>query len=267
MHIYNERDVIVSTINHLLDQGADVHIIDNWSTDGTLEIVKAMAKKSKRITYEIFPEKNTRQFELGKMMTRVTDVAKDRPEYAWVTLNDADEIRWSPWPGVTLQEAFSFLDSVGFNAVDYTVFNFVPTREGFNEHNNLIDFFKFGRFSGVEGHFLQIKSWKNNQEADMALSGGHQVLFTGQKVFPLKFFMGHYPLRSTEHARHKIFEDRQPRYSKKEKAKGWHVHYSSLPKSTSFVESEAGLVDVTSTDFSERFIIERLSGIGIPRDT
>ncbi len=266
--VYNERDIIAATIKHLLDQGVDVHIIDNWSTDGSYEIVQSLASKSSGISYERFPTKANNKYEWGKILARVTTVAKQKPQYQWIMLNDADELRWSPWQGVTLQTAFSFIDSVGYNAVDYTVFNFEPTKDGFSEHDNPLTFFRYGKFSGVEGHFVQIKSWKNHPEAELAASGGHHVAFSGQRVFPLKFLLSHYPIRSTRQATDKVFKGRQARYTTAEKKKGWHTHYNSISAASSFIQSPRGLVafDYANDSFYETYLLERLSGVGIKRD-
>lgn len=266
MHIYNERDIIKATIGHLLSQGLDVHIIDNWSTDGTYEFVQSLADSEPRITYERYPAKKSKEFELEKMLTRVTEVAKVNQRYDWVVLNDADEIRWSPWAGLTLQEAFLFIDSVGYNAVDYTVFNFVPTKEGFNEKDNLLTFFQYGEFSTLPGHFVQIKAWKNNQEAVLAPSGGHHVSFPGLRIFPLKFLLGHYPVRSTKHGLGKIFKERKPRYSVIEKKRGWHTHYNNVAEDVSFIGDPSNLIKFDHKKFYRDYLIERISGIGIKRD-
>jgi hypothetical protein len=265
--IYNEEDIIAATIKHLLDQGTDVHIIDNWSNDGSYEIIKALAENSSRISYERFPEKPSNKFELEKILNRVTDIAKAKPEYDWIMLNDADEFRWSPWKGVTIQEAFSFLDSSGYNSVDYTVFNLSPTEEGFAQNNNPLTFFQYGQFSGMEGHFVQVKSWKNIPGADLASSGGHHVTFANQKIFPLKFLLAHYPIRSSEHGRRKIFRQRKSRFSPEEREKNWHRQYDSENDETrSFLEDKKSLINYGAKDFSEEYILERLGGIGIKRD-
>ena len=266
MHVFNEQDIINDTVNHLLGQGVDVHIIDNWSTDNTYAIIKSLASASKRVSYERFPEKANHKFELAKMLTRVTEVAKAKPQYKWVMLNDADEIRWSPWQDLNLQQALSFVDSVGYSAVDYTVFNFVPTKEGFGSGQRLLSFFEYGEFSGLAGHFVQVKSWKNNPEASLAPSGGHHVNFTNLKIFPLKFFLSHYPIRSSQHAHEKIFRQRKARFSLQERRKGWHAQYDNIDKSTSFIGDHNSLIKFGTPDFWKEFIVERLSGVGIKRD-
>src|SRR5207302_1947204 len=117
---FNEIDIIEPVVNHLLDQGVDVYVIDNWSNDGSYEAIKELAKiNPSRVSIERFPKQDSHKYEWTKILTRVTEVAKERPQYKWIISNDADEIRWSPWPGVSLQKALSFIDHVGFNVIDY----------------------------------------------------------------------------------------------------------------------------------------------------
>lgn len=264
VHVYNETDVLTETIAHLLSQGVDVHIIDNWSDDGTYEIIKSLAAEHPRVTYERFPQQKVSEFRLELLLKRVESVARSKKEYDWIFLNDADEIRWSPWKDITLQEAFSFVDHCGFNAVDFTVFNFVPTKEGFSDKDSLKTFFRYGEFGTLSGYFVQVKAWKNNPRAVLAPSGGHRVSFPGLKIYPIKFLLAHYPIRSTAHGRRKVFKDRLPRFAAQEKKIGWHVQYSGLSQDSSFIGDPEKLI-CFDRSFYERYLIERISGIGVER--
>ncbi len=240
---YNEGDIIEPVIDHLLSQGVDVHVIDNWSDDGSFELVQDMATKNpERVSLERFPVKNTGKYEWKDILKRVTEVGKSRPRYKWVISNDADEIRWSPWPRVSLQHAISFIDYLGYNTLDYTVFNFLPTNDGFNQGMNPLKFFKYGDFGHEGWHFMQLKTWKNLPEAEIASSGGHLVKLPESKIFPLKFLIGHYSLRSDAQARKKIFKDRVPRFLKEEKNKGWHSHYDNIETKESFLVNKDYLI-------------------------
>ncbi len=41
--VYNEADIIESTIRHLGESGVQVYVLDNWSNDGTWELVRKNA--------------------------------------------------------------------------------------------------------------------------------------------------------------------------------------------------------------------------------
>jgi hypothetical protein len=97
----------------------------------------------------------------------------------------------------------------------------------------------------------------------MARNAGHEVMFTGRRVFPYKFLLRHYPIRSQEHGERKIPRDRQPRWSPEERAKGWDVHYDHYNKDTSILWDREGLL--RWGDIDQRYLLQRLSGVGMPK--
>ena len=119
--------------------------------------------------------------------------------YDWYTHYDADEIRISPIKGMTLQEYISYVDKLGYNAIENTVIDFriVNSTKGKNIFND-DTYFEFGRRSG---HFVQVKTYKRNINMDLASSGGHNCMFEGRKLFPLKILC----MRITEERRKNIF--------------------------------------------------------------
>ena len=42
INVFNESDIIEHVVRYLADQGVQVHIVDNWSTDGSYEIAKSL---------------------------------------------------------------------------------------------------------------------------------------------------------------------------------------------------------------------------------
>ncbi len=264
---FNEGDIIGSVITHLLNQGVDIHIIDNWSDDGSFELITELAAQNPgRVSLERFPTKDSHKYEWSRLLERVTAVARENiNEYKWIISNDADEIRWSPWPGVTIQKAISFADYLGYNCIDYTVFNFSPTEDGYDKGTDPVSFFRYGRFGNESWHFLQLKTWRNNSDAEIAESGGHLVEFPGRKIYPIKFLLGHYSLRSSKQAKRKIFKDRRPRFIETELNKGWHVQYNNSKDRQSFIVSSRGLVDYKDR-FNEKYLLQRVSGVGLKQE-
>jgi len=76
-------------------------------------------------------------------------------------------------------------------------------------------------------HYVQIKTWKKSLDLDVKSSGGHKAVVPKPKLFPLKILNRHYPLRSVEQAKKKIFKDRLPRFEKEQNERGWHTHYNN----------------------------------------
>ena len=89
--------------------------------------------------------------------------------------------------------------------------------------------------------------------------------FSGRRVYPFKFLLRHYPLRSQVHGEKKVFEDRLPRYSPELRQLGWHIQYDSFKRGDSFIRNLDTLLTFDPERFYETHLVERLSGIGIVR--
>jgi hypothetical protein len=85
------------------------------------------------------------------------------------------------------------------------------------------------------------------------------------ECIPTSFLLKHYPIRSQAHGERKVFRERRPRYDPANRARGWHTHYDHLQEGYVFgrPQSEAGRFE--ERQFNRTFLIERLSGIGLPR--
>lgn len=232
MSAYNEADVIGDAIEHLLGQGVEVYVLDNWSTDATGEICRAYLGRGVLGVERFPPDGSSGRYEWSRILRRIDEVAQSL-DANWVLRNDADEFRESPWKGVPLRNAFHYADQCGFNAVDYTVLEFPPV-EGVSSPRS-VSTFRHWRFGRNPGHFTQISTWKNShQSVNLHESGGHLVSFDGLRAFPLNFLLRHYPIRSQEHGERKVFHERQARWSPEERARGWHVQYDSFRSGHAF---------------------------------
>ncbi len=264
---FNEKDIILEVVSHLLNQGLDVYIMDNWSTDNTYEILVKEYQKNNRVTITRFPieKPEHNQYKWHEILLNKEKVAIGS-NYDWIIHHDADEIRYSPWKNIKLIEAISWVDYLGYNAIDFSelVFRFTDINLSIHEEfeKNLLDY-EFGR---RDGHFLRVNTWKNNEDVSLAEYGGHNCEFPSKKVFPLKFLMKHYPLRNEEHAIEKIFKDRLPRFKSDRKKYGWHGHYDKHQRENIKTWKDYNLLYYEENKFNKKYLIERLSGIGIIRD-
>ena len=269
IHLFNEQDILTEVVNHLICQGVDVHLFDNWSTDGSWELAQNLAQRfPSRVRAMRFPAEPAKAYEWGRQLD-FTALHAAASRYDWIMHYDADEFRESPWLNVSLAEAVAFVNALGYNAIDFTVLDFRPVQQDPQLDAPIKDrlpFFEFGRRSG---HFQQIKAWKNQQGvvADLSTTGGHRAEFEGRRVFPLKFLNRHYSLRSQAQARKKIFFDRTTRFLPSEKQeKGWHSQYDQYTPASSFVWDRDKMDgSFHPCYFMSEFLVERLSGIGIVR--
>ena len=261
---YNEADIIEQVVRSTLSEGSAVWVDDNWSSDGTFEILKSLGPALAGL--ERFPPDGPAdQFQLHAQLRRKEEIAARFPG-AWIVNQDADELRCSPWPGVRLRDALAFVDRCGFNCVDFTVLDFRPTDDAFDGTQDLeacVPLFEFGR---RPGHFEQQRAWRQPRTpVNLADSGGHVVEFDGKAVYPYKFLLKHYPIRSQRQAEAKVFRDRKPRFAEEQSRRGWHGQYEGLEPGARFLWSPTTLLEYRPGAFESTYLVERLSGIGAQR--
>lgn len=261
---YNEEDVIAQTLRYLTAQGIEVHLLDNWSTDATVERARAFLARG-LVAIERFPvEGPTGRYELASIMRRVEEIGASATWADWVMLHDADERRTSPWPGVGLRDGLWHAQRSGFTCIDHVTLNFWPVDDAFDPGvADLEDHFRFFEFSNHPGHFHQRRAWRQlGVPVGLADSAGHDPRFTGRRVYPYKFLLKHYPIRSRAHGERKVLRDRASRWSPAERAHGWHQQYDGLAPQD-FVRDRRSLLRFDAGTFETRYLIERLSGVGV----
>ncbi|WP_377806282.1 glycosyltransferase family 2 protein (plasmid) [Azospirillum sp. A29] len=232
--VYNEIDIIRASIEKLAEENVEIYVIDNWSNDGTFEILSDFHKRGV-IELERFPSGGpTDEYQWQFLLKRKEEIALRYVGY-WVVHQDADEIRRSPWPKMGLRQAFWVAQKSGYTAVDYCVLNFRPIDDGYQMTMDPESYFRFFEPGSSSDLRYQVKAWKQpSQRVDLHSTGGHNVRFSSKVVFPYRFIMKHYPIRSSWQAHKKVYQERISRFSAEERAIGWHTHYDSqLEKLTS----------------------------------
>src|SRR5438270_13574301 len=115
VQVYNEERFIAGCIEHLREQGVDVFVIDNWSTDRTLEIVEGYVGRGV-IGIELMQRDG--HFALRAQCRRQEELASSL-DADWLIHYDADEIRTSPERGRTLAQEIADADGAGYNAINF----------------------------------------------------------------------------------------------------------------------------------------------------
>jgi hypothetical protein len=258
---YNEADVIGPSIAKLLAGGIDVHLLDNWSQDETAALAVRAAAGSTRLTVERFPPDGPpTSFAQWPILRRAEEIAAKTG--GWVVLQSADEVRCSPWPGVGLREGLHRVHQRGYDAIDFGVVNFRPVDDDFRPGSDFEAYFRHFEFEVRSSGLPQISAWNADRgRAAVAPSGGHDATFDGRRLFPYRFLLKHYPVRSQAHGRRKVLSERLARYDDAERARGWHRHYDHITAETCFVR-DASELEVFDADFAERHLTSRLLGPG-----
>jgi len=224
---YNERRFIGPCFEHLHAQGVESYLIDNGSTDETVEIAEGFLDRG-LIAIEDFPRGEA--YDWHALLRRKEEVAEQftgEGEADWLIHLDPDEIRLAPPGGGTLSEALALVDRAGYNAVNFLECTFVPSREEPDHHH--ADFQRTLRtyyaFSPSFPHRLTAWKTADAPESDLAANGGHRVVFPEMRMYPESFPMKHYLFLSAPHAVEKYVERR---YDESEVERGWHGWRANL---------------------------------------
>ena len=224
MSIFNEEDIVVESVSKLYESGVLVYILDNGSTDSSIPLLKKYCSHAiVGIEEIIIKESDLPVFSLISILERKEQLSK-LLDFDWFMNVDADEIRYSPWPGMSLSDSIKKVNSLGYNLIDFRLFNFRLT-----ENLVMQDDYESSmtHYSNQDGsNTWHLKAWKKNQGVDLKTHGGHIAIIENPRIFPIKFIHKHYPFRSVSHAKRKILTERKNRFSRKELEIGWHVHYN-----------------------------------------
>jgi glycosyltransferase involved in cell wall biosynthesis len=234
---YNEADFAAHCIRHLLSEGIDVQVFDNYSTDDTFEILRGFGSQIKCARWPAEYEECT---SLTARLKYLEDYSL-RSKYDWLINHDLDEIRRTR-TGERVIDFIARMDAFGFNAIDHEIQVFEP-REGWDGTQNPEEFFTT-RVLGHEDELSpHIKAWEQRtgefsfdygtptgrkqaqaNGVNLWVCGGHQAIFPDRRVAPEKLLLKHYPLRTQAHAERKIAE-RKRSYTEEELTRGWHRQY------------------------------------------
>lgn len=151
---YNERDILLHTARRLLNDGLEVVVIDDSSSDGTGDALRAEFGHAVDVVRPSKPNKGT--YDWGLLLEQVESIGRASGA-DWVVHHDADEVREGPWPGLTLRDSLWNMQRRGFNAVDHTVIDFRPVQgeaelaDG-DDPEQALRWWEFGRRGG---HFCR----------------------------------------------------------------------------------------------------------------
>lgn len=221
---HNEIDCLKVILPKYQKLGIELHVIDDWSTDGSEEYVRSLG-----IDYEKFPTQPG-MFSWDKVLERKEQLATVFPG-DWHLQVEADEILESPWPEMTLPEALAECSRVGFNVVNFQSLHFRPTAEdGPGNHEERMTHFEIlGEDGGYIPHTLYLRAWSFKGRPELKQWGGHRVRFPGFNPCPQLFIVKHYPFRTEEQGNAKVLE-RQKRLDPENKKKGWDSLYFGFGK-------------------------------------
>lgn len=241
-YVRDERDILPWTVRHMLDQGLDVWVIDNWSTDGTWEwLIEETARWQGRLYVERFPERPAEWFDLRSINGHIELLSRQLGTlYDWRVIFGADEVLTSPWPGIGLLQGLEIAGETS-NVVDFEMAMFHPVDDGWTPEVDPVAYFTHWE----RGRLDNERAWRG--PGVQLLDGGHHVALPSppaplptsgrgesKKLFGVRFVIRHYSFRTQAQATRKIAE-RRARYAPAEKAMGWHTHYDGIEAGHCFI--------------------------------
>src|SRR5205823_5209523 len=123
--VHNEAVHIPWAIRRLVAEGLDVVILDDGSTDGSLQLARQwLARGVVRVETRQHPG----VFDLYSLLSWKREIAKSL-DYDWIVHCDADEWLHTPHPGRRLVDVFAEAEACGNNVVNFDEFVFVPDEE------------------------------------------------------------------------------------------------------------------------------------------
>jgi glycosyltransferase involved in cell wall biosynthesis len=217
--VRNEALYLSRCLTHLASQQIESCIIDNSSTDATIEIAESFLKQG---VFKIFRMPYLGYYDWTGLLKAKENLSREI-KADWFIHCDADEIREAPKPFKNLHDGIIEVDRQGYNAINFDEFVFLPTSDDeCFERTDYVALMRYYYFFEA-APLRRINAWKKSiHPVDLVNSGGHAITFKNRKVFPENFIMRHYMVLSRQHAINKYNKNRI--YSKFEVEQlGWHA--------------------------------------------
>lgn len=223
----NEELYLRKCLLYLFDQGIEVAVIDNGSTDRSREIIESFISAGKPVTCYDHPFSGT--FDWVGLLRKMEGIVRER-RYDWYILTAPDEILEPPEGYSGLLQAIGEVDKKGFNTVNFDEFVFIPTskEESFIGKDYEAEM-QYYYFFEPRPHRL-VRAWKRTKDpVDLVKFGSHKALLKAQNLFPENFILKHYIFLSHSHGVNK-YSSRV--FAKEEIQKGWHKNRLNLNEET-----------------------------------
>jgi 2-polyprenyl-3-methyl-5-hydroxy-6-metoxy-1,4-benzoquinol methylase len=209
-------------MENLARQGLKVYLVDNESTDTTVDIARNYANL---IGMETYPREGV--YRWRSILERKQELAFSL-EADWFMHVDADERHLPPNGTKTLVQAIEEADRLGYSAIEFQEFTFIPTREApDHDHPQFENTMRwYYHFAPRPLHL--IRAWKKQAtRVDLASAGGHHIVSPQLKIYPEPFRMKHYLFLSKEHAARKYIHRQFDESEVKEHWHGWRARLVS----------------------------------------
>ena len=198
--VYNERDIIRENIEFFINQGIESIVLDNYSKDGTYEILKEYEGKGIRWIERY----KTEYFNISKLNAILINLAQGEKEkfFIWV---DADELLYFFHPDIPLRIIIPIIFSKfkQINVLNASKVEFYHTESNNIETFNMKDM-KYFYFEPVWKDVIFKKREDLVSYLDKPLYSDGNGLKKYKKLNHL-FFLKHFPFRTLRQTKKKVY--------------------------------------------------------------
>jgi glycosyltransferase involved in cell wall biosynthesis len=228
MAVFNEADILAECLQYHIAAGLEFLIVDNGSSDDSVSIAEGYLGRGvlgiRRIP--------TETYRWAYLLDTLLEWSEDfNPK--WCFLVDADTFLEPPSPDITLKGAVQEVERQGYNVINFDHFEFWPVGDELPEEPEVRS--RITHYTWADDK--QEKAWRACQGTRNSRLGGHAIDFPSdipKLVFPDKFVLRHYRIRSYEHGLRKVFAERLPRFAGE--PSNWHIHYHGFGSDREFYE-------------------------------
>ncbi len=218
--VRNEEKHIRRAITDFISQNIDVVVIDNGSTDSTVNICSEFLNKGLLFIKDM-PWEGA--FNLSQQL-QIKNEIMNSLHHDWVIHADADEWIHSNVEGESLLDGITRIEKNGFDVINLEEFVFLPAQDKKHNLNNIKEeFLDYYYFSPSKHRLMRI--WKRSLGYSNFESGGHKLNDKNCNIFPESFILRHYIVLSHDYAAKKYL----PRvFAECDLEKSWHGNRLNL---------------------------------------
>jgi hypothetical protein len=192
---YNDGDIIVDVIVHMLANHHVVVVWDHGSEDNTAKILdKYTSIERKRIERSVPPH------ERYPVVSQ--DILDNYQQYDWISWPDADEILEGPNRKKSYYEYVCDVFNSPYTYIQCNLYNYIFTNEDDPQIASPVQRIK--RYSLRPNTAPIFRGWKNSV---MEIRHFNHTSLAGEK-YPLNFNLRHFPLRSWAQSSDRIYHSR-----------------------------------------------------------
>lgn len=218
--VRNEAIHVRRTLENYIEQGIDVVMIDNASTDQTVrECMKYLGRGLLGI--EHLPWEGV--FDLSAQLAAKEAVIQGL-SHEWIIHADADEWLQSPVAGKSLIEGISRLSAAGYNVINFEEFVFLPKPAADLDlrdyEKTLLDYYYF-----APAQNRLMRAWRRADHLSNKATGGHRLTGSVVHLAPEAFILRHYMVLSYQHI---LMKYSGRKFSETDLKKCWHGNRLNL---------------------------------------